>query len=432
MISRRDPRIVFLIKALVSLIFIAKISLGSVLPIPSDVSIFIFQKGLHPYMNILLCFILGVPLVLMWLRVRERNHLSGYYKLFVFFLTVVMAIQTILQTRYVNQDESTIMQIGALGAAFLMVFIYGLVIPSLWSVKDFVIYIQRWSGAIVVISLLLLPVASGAEFKGGRFIGVFKHIPHMVTCATVAYIFSLITFIGEPKMKHKIWSALVLLASFLTIVLTGTRSAAAAVVVAFVLTMILHKTATTQGRFFKMAVICFIMMFTVFFGYQSYEFAHDIATGETSLGSRGAQDGVAERLEEIERGKQIFLEQPWLGHGLLSKFSSGNEVDVSNYNSMKDPHNILLSAGVVGGWPLLSLAVISLLFMGIGSLRSLWSQNFFKRQVGIYLLAHIPILVIYHIHLSIGGMADRLYWMVFGFVAVAAFGFTEPSANSEI
>jgi uncharacterized protein (DUF2062 family) len=33
-------------------------------------------------------------------------------------------------------------------------------------------------------------VAGGAVFKGGRFVGVFKHIPHMVTCATVAFVFS--------------------------------------------------------------------------------------------------------------------------------------------------------------------------------------------------------------------------------------------------
>ena len=164
------------------------------------------------------------------------------------------------------------------------------------------------------------------------------------------------------------------------------------------------------------------------FGFQTYEFAHGIATGETSLGSRQAQDGVQSRWEEVQRGSEIFMEQPWLGHGLMSKFASGNEVDVSNYNAMKDPHNIFVSAGVVGGWPLLVLAGVSLILMLFGSLKAMKSFDIAKRQVAIYLLSHIPILVIYHIHLSIGGMADRMYWMVFGILA-AAVTISRPLEN---
>lgn len=420
MFTARDGRILFLIKALVALLFISKVSLGSLLPLPQSFSFLIFQKGLHPFVNVFLCFLFGVPLALLGMRVRNRNHLSGFYKLFVLVLMLTLTVQTLLQAHYVNPDESVALQIGALAVSLLMVFLYGVMIPSLWNVDDFLHYVQRWSGALVLLSLALWLVAGGSVFKGGRFIGVFKHIPHMVTCATVAFVFSLGTFLQSAKMQHKIWSGVILLAAFVVIILTGTRSSAGAMMLAFVVTMILHKTTSNHGRIFKFAFLSLIVVFSLFFGAQTYDFARGLATGQNSLGGREAQDGVASRWEEVERGSQIFLQEQWLGHGLLSKFAAGNEVDVSNYNAMKDPHNIFISAGVVGGWPLLILSVMGLIFMIIGSLKSLSFPDISKRQVAIYLISHIPILIIYHIHLSIGGMADRLYWMVFGFVAASA------------
>lgn len=312
------------------------------------------------------------------------------------------------------------MQLAATGMALFMIAVYGVVIPSLWSGEDFVRYVQRWTGVLVLISLALLIIAPGGVFKGGRFIGVFKHIPHMVTCATIAYVFSLSTFLTETKPKQKFWNTLILIASFLAIILTGTRSSAAAALMAFVLTMIMHKTETNQGRIFKFAFISLFMTFVLFFGNAVYDFAQGVATGKNSLGTREAQDGIASRWEEVERGSEIFLQEPWLGHGLLSKFAAGDDVDVSNYNAMKDPHNILVSAGVIGGWPMLALAAFSLILMTIGAVKTLMSSDISRRQIAIYLLAHIPILVIYHVHLSIGGMADRMYWMVFGFVAASS------------
>ncbi|UOF00973.1 O-antigen ligase family protein [Bdellovibrio reynosensis] len=419
MVRANDGRILFLIKALVALLFISKISLGSILPIPRSFSYFIFQQGLHPFMNVLLCFLFGMPLVFLWLRVRGRHHLSGFYKLFILVMMSTLFVQTFLQTQYVNSGESMIMQLGALFSSLFMIGIYGLIIPSLWDAEDFLKFVQRWSGILVLISLILFVVAGGQVFKGGRFVGIFKHIPHMVTCATVAFVFSLGTFLQAQEAKHKIWNLVILFASFLAIILTGTRSSAAAAVMAFVVTMILHKTQTNQGRIFKFAFISFAITFTTFFGAQAYDFARGVATGQSALGGREAQDGIASRWEEVERGSQIFLQEPWLGHGLLSKFAAGNDVDVSNYNAMKDPHNIFISAGVVGGWPLLVISVIGVIFMLIGALKAVKSHDISKRQIAVYLLAHLPILLIYHIHLSIGGMADRLYWLVIGFVAAS-------------
>lgn len=425
--AAQDGRILFLVKALVSLLFLSKISFGSIFPIPQSFSFFIFQKGMHPFVNVFLCFLFGVPLALLGLKVRYRNHLSGFYKIFILLLVFILTVQTLLQAHYVNTTDSFVVQLAALVVSLMMIFLYGVLIPSLWNVNSFVTYVQRWSGALVILSLILWLVVGGSLFKGGRFIGVFKHIPHMVTCATVAFIFSLSTFLNGDQLKQKVWSGLVLVASFFAIILTGTRSSAGAVLMAFLMMMILHKVQTNQGRIFKVGFLSLIFVVTVFFGQDTYDFARGIATGQSSLGQREAQDGVASRWEEVERGSQIFLKQPWLGHGLLSKFGTGQEADVSSYNAMKDPHNIFISAGVIGGWPLLLLSGIALIFMTIGALKALGSPQNAKRQVAVYLLAHIPILIIYHVHLSIGGMADRLYWLVFGFVAASAVSFNTES-----
>lgn len=415
----RDGRILFLIKALVALVFLSKVSLGSFLPLPHSFAFLIYQQGLHPFVNVFLCVLFGVPLAFLGLKARGRNHLSGFYKLFVLVLIFTLTAQTLLQAYYVNPQESVTMQIGALAVSLFMVILYGMMIPSLWTLEDFLGYVQKWSGALVLISLVLWGVAGDHVFKGGRFIGVFKHIPHMVTCATVAFVFSLGTFLREEKLQHKIWSAWILAASFLAIILTGTRSATGAILLALIATIFLHKTKTNQGRIFKFGFLALMVTFTLFFGSQTYDFARALVVGQSSLGGRGVQNGVAARWEEVERGIQIFLREPWLGQGLVSKFAAGNDVSVSNYNAMKDPHNIFVSAGVVGGWPLLSLSAIALILILIGSIKSLSSHDISKRQISVYLFTHIPILVIYHIHLSIGGMADRLYWLVFGFVAVS-------------
>jgi len=46
------------------------------------------------------------------------------------------------------------------------------------------------------------------------------------------------------------------------------------------------------------------------------------------------------------------------------------------------------------------------------------SNNTAMQIFGIYGVVQIPILIIYHWHLSLGGMADRFYWLVFGYLAL--------------
>lgn len=429
MLQVRDRRIKFLIKSLLGLIFLSKVSLGSFFPVPRSFSFILFQQGMHPYLNVALCFLLGVPLLLLGLRVRDRHSLSGFYKLFCFLLVAVLIFQTCSQI-YIGQGGDPLLQMAALMTSVLLIAVYGVAIPSLMTADEFLKSLQRWAGFFVLLSLAMFVVRSGYVFKGGRFIGVFKHIPHMVTCATVGFIFSIATYALAKTRTEKTWSVVVAGASFVAIILTGTRSSAGAAVLALCLMLLLVPAKSNGTKILKTAVVSVAFTFVLFFGAQTFNYAVAIATGQSALGSRQAQDGIASRWEEVERGIASFKESPWLGHGLLSKFSAGDEADVSNYNAMKDPHNIFVSAGVTGGWPLAFLSLIAVLFMCIGSVKAMSSRHRAKSFVAVYLASHIPILIIYHIHLSIGGMADRIYWMVFGIVATSIFAVRAPLPSS--
>ncbi len=410
----------FLIKALLSLIFISKISFAVFFVVPSEFSFLIFQHGLHPYLNMAGVLIFGLPLQLLWIKGPRYFKMNGLYFWIVFFLIAILCMQTIFQIIYVNIEDSPLLQIGSLLMSVFMVLVYGVAIPSLWSVDRIVSYVKKWSSSLVFISILLLPIAGSVLFKGGRFIGIFKHIPHMVTCATVAFILNLDEFLFLKKMKHNIWSFVLVAFSFLAIVMTGTRSSVLAAMCAAALILIFHSVKTHLGLVFKMSVLSFILSFTVFFGLDTYEYAEAVATGKAALGARQAQDGVGSRWDEVLRGYETFKEQPWLGHGLLSKFTSGHDVDVSNYNAMKDPHNVFISAGVTGGWPLVLWSLMAVLVCLVGGLKVLAEVPFPQKQIAVYILTHLPILMIYHVHLSIGGMADRIYWLMFGMLAVLA------------
>jgi hypothetical protein len=53
------------------------------------------------------------------------------------------------------------------------------------------------------------------------------------------------------------------------------------------------------------------------------------------------------------------------------------------------------------------------------AVKALMSENSVMHIFGIYAAVQVPILIIYHWHLSLGGMADRFYWLVFGYLALS-------------
>lgn len=166
---------------------------------------------------------------------------------------------------------------------------------------------------------------------------------------------------------------------------------------------------------------------TALFGTMAAQFASDVATGKAAIGNRAPQDGVSDRLDEIRRGLDMLQKSPHVGLGLLSKFSSDDAEDVAeSYNSFQDPHNLFISSAVVAGWPFGLWVFLGFLALTAGCLRLIAIRQPPGLTIGIYLLSHVPILSIYHMHLSLGGLADRLYWMTFGYLGLLAFGKNLP------
>ena len=64
------------------------------------------------------------------------------------------------------------------------------------------------------------------------------------------------------------------------------------------------------------------------------------------------------------------------------------------------------------------LCAVGFCALGVASFRSLFSKSDAIKIISIYILTHLPILLIYHMHLSIGGIADRMYWIFFGYMTI--------------
>lgn len=405
---------------LIALIFLSKISLGFIPGFPYQESFFIFQKGMHPFLNIFFNIIIGAVLIVKFFWKSNHHYLQNrFFKFYLFIFCLYLLAVTVMQTVLNEAANPWWLQIFATVLACFTVVLFARVIPSELSIAKFINYTQKISVALCYLSLILLVLAPALTFKGGRFIGVFKHIPYMVTTATLASIFLIYEiFAQENSRPRKIYLFVSVTVAMAALILTGTRSALFAVVLSYFLAFLFFPAKKAANQFIKVSVAFSLVIATLFFGQTISNYALEIVRGESAVGLRAAQDGVASRFSEFERGYEIFSKNPIIGQGLLSKFGEINETEVGQYNANKDPHNILVSAGVIGG-----IGFIALVFIGFGGLIAVSFQKLkaappeFK-ILAIYVLTHIPILFIYHVHLSLGGMADRFYWIVIGYMMI--------------
>lgn len=405
---------------LIGLIFESKISLAFIPGIPFQWGAYIYQYGLHPFMNVLLNLIVGGFLIFR----SSENSLHQYqfyksYRFYCFLFLISLFGLTVFQIFLADTNTSAIMSLGATALAGFTVVLYGQIIPRHLPAKTFIKLILNFSVIFCWLSLILFYVSPDTAFKGGRFIGLFKHIPYMVTCATLACQMLIYNFfVVERNTQQKIFDYLSFATAFVCLILTGTRSALFAVIISYFLAGILFpaKKATTQ--FIKTAISMSLVLASLMFGNQMIGYVTNVVTGQTAIGYRAAQDGVASRLNEFERGYEIFKKNQLLGTGLLSKFGEISESEVGQYNANKDPHNLLVSAGVIGGWLLLIVVAVGFLGLILATFSKLRSRDQNLKILAIYVATQIPILFIYHMHLSVGGMADRIYWIMFGYMMV--------------
>ena len=308
---------------LIALIFISKISLHFIPGIPYVMSNIIFQYGIHPYINIILCLLIGGFLILKrLLRLEFINQVQlKTYSFYIFILSLYLFTITNLQILFLSTTESWWMQLTACMMSLFTIYLYGKILPTKISAESFIKMTQQYCITLCWLSLGLLFLSPSTSFMGGRFIGIFKHIPHMVSVSTIGFIFSLyFLFCIDQNRIQKIYLYLSLLCSCVLLILTGTRSALAAVAMAMLLSFILFRSKSVAGQFFKVSIMIFLILFSLVFGNDISNYAVQLARGEKSVGLRAAQDGLTSRWDEVLRGYESFQEQPWLGSGILSKF----------------------------------------------------------------------------------------------------------------
>lgn len=406
---------------LIVLIFVSKLSFKWMQIIPYSVPPFIFQYGLHPFINFGLQFFIALILIYYWLKTKSLYPLSQIYKIFIYTLIAVLSIQTLFQITLVNITQSVIVQLGGLGMAIMLILVYGVIVPSIFPLEKFINWINKTSSSLVIASMIFLPLLFPYMFRGGRFTGFFKHIPHMVTASTAAFIFFLPKVFQDKAWTLKSNTLLKIIGLFIitvAVLFTATKAAFVTIMITGFVGILIYGSKKRSIRLFKFTFLSCFVISVLLVGAPTSQFMYEVTTGKTGFGLRPAQDGVSTRMDEVFRGWDMFEQGPYFGHGLLYKFFSGAKegIEVEGYNSFKDPHNLFISAGVIGGYPLLVLSIIAYLLMIAAVLKGLKEEDPNRQTMALFLLAHLPVFIIYHANFSLGGMGDRLYWLVFGYL----------------
>ncbi len=117
---------------LIALIFISKISLQFIPGIPYEIPNIIFQYGIHPYVNIILCLTFGSTLIakrLLKLRTESSLQLK-FYSFYIFIFCVYLFTITGLQIIFLDSGESALMQTAAAVMSIFMIYLFGKYLPT--------------------------------------------------------------------------------------------------------------------------------------------------------------------------------------------------------------------------------------------------------------------------------------------------------------
>lgn len=408
---------------LFALIFISKISFKILGGVPRTLHPLIFQYGLHPYLNILFQYILCIIVLLFWLKSTNKFRTFSKFYLFMLMTTIIgLSIQTILQfTVSVTSITFTSSFFGLVMAATLL-FIYGIVLPSLITPKYFIKTTLYINIPIIILSLFFIPFFWIQMQKGGRFIGLYKHIPHLVTASSICFMFQYSLFLKKfnyIKTRQKVFSGFLITIFLSASILTFTKATFLSLILFSFLAPLFLGPNNHQFNLFKITILLCSISIIIFLGSSITSKIIEYSSGKSTIGFRTAQNGIESRTEEIYRGLDILKKSPILGLGIMYKYanSKNNNIEVDGYNSFKDPHNFFISAGVIGGIPLMVFSFIAFLAMFIASSKALLSSQFEKRLFGLIILCHLPVFFIYHLHFSMGGVADRVYYLLLGYLA---------------
>lgn len=416
--DRPAPR--WLFAALVILPFLSKVTLNAV-GVPERFSVLWLQGGLHPVVNSILSMILlGALVVVAFPRALPANFTDRSYLSVVLVFALLLGVQSLLQSAFVPLNVELWMHLTGLVLTVALLFGYGWLLPRVGDL-EFLFSLLTWlTRGLLLFSLVVLVLRPEFAFKGTRFVGVFKHIPYMVTCGQLALLAEWHN-LAVGRGWRRAGAVFFMLLAFFALALTGTRSAVLCALVFMALATVRWPVRGRTPTWARRCAVYLGVVFMVTLGPFAAAEVESLLKGESSFLRRPAQNGIASRLEEVQRGLATFEESPYLGSGLLHRFGSESLESAGSYNSFRDPHNILVSAGVIGGWPFLIAVGLGLAALTVFLVKEIFTR---VRDIGdyrlalldIYLFSHLPILFVYHLHLSLGGLADRIYWLFLGCV----------------
>lgn len=410
--------------SLIVLAFLSKVSFAFTGLVPESVPLFVFQYGIHPYVNVALNFFLGFCLFVSLRARHELPKLADFrapYRVWAIGCIALLWFQHCLQMLAQIDDTNAVLVVITMLCTTFLAYFFGFVLPRVVPGKEFVEGVALICTAICVVSVGMQLAGIGGLYKGTRFVGILKHIPYMVTCSMVGYLFSLGRFDLSKGFRHLLLLAGGQLFNLYALWLTGTRSALFAVLLGSFVWFVTMRAPTPAFRLGRGLLVWLAVLSGLLFGTFAYDFSRDLLTGKTAIGSRQPQDGVSDRMDEVYRGLDMLDKAPWIGLGLLSKFGDTEGEDVVNsYNSFQDPHNLFISSAVVGGYPFGLWVAFGFLLAIAACLQGvLKAEHTAQHIIALYMLSQIPILAIYHMHLSLGGLADRLYWLAFGYLGLS-------------
>lgn len=423
--------------AIVSLFFLSKIGLNFAKVIPYHIPPFIYQGGMHPYVNILATIFLSFCFLL----TAKKRSLDTNAKMTLSFIIIIIAVliaQTVLQMFFIHPDASKSFQLSGALMAMFTVGIFGVILPLHYPLERFLKVILLWSVGLVLLSVSFLPLFSSSLFRGGRFVGVTKHIPHMVTMSSCAAIFLIANWsvIFRSRFFSIILYIFITLVCFFAVALTATKAAMGSVFLATLLALLFFGKKSKPEQWGRLFIFGSLILSGLLLTPVTGDVIYEVASGERALLGRPAQNGFETRWEEVERGSELFLKSPHLGLGILYKFMTTSlDGSVDTYNSFKDPHNLFLSAGVIAGWPFMVLVTIGYICLIFKTFFIFFHRQKYPQAVlmaALFMATHLPVFLIYHVHLSLGGIADRLYWCLTGYLMFArTFLHTSPQNEVE-
>lgn len=379
----------YLSYALIANVFLSKMQISG----------FSMSTSVNLEVNILL----GTPLLLSLLRGPITEKFNGVYLFFISWILVLFCVQNIAR-------EQMVLQVGGIAATTALFLIYGVAIPAVIPVKRF-LQALRMIMTFVLISSAILFFVGAPVFDGGRFSGIFRDNILFSQAALIG-----VTLFGAHLATSKsIWNWLGFAGFIFGIVLSGSRSAlliGPSCVMAFLL---VRRMADLRFSHIRLALLCLgILIAPIWVSLIS-----KIATGQLAIGSRTqVTNAVDDRMQHWGYGIDRVAKAPWTGEGVLSKYSGDSGINLSEFDESKDPHNLFLYAGQVGGLPLFIICLSGITILLIAVLRSFRFDPVFYQITAIILLLYVPMSLAGGSLISLGSMFDRIFWICAGYISV--------------